>query len=99
MNYATWKLNFTNSEYGTGPEETIATLGGSAQGAWVDGVAEENGLIIGYVSDPQDELELQAWQFENISQEQALEYCLSISEDAFLLEDGRIIQPWAPGDR
>jgi hypothetical protein len=93
MNYATWKLNFTNPEYGTGPEEKILELGGTAQGAWVDGIAEDQGTIIGYLDSPQDEVELQAWQFQNISQEEALDFCLSINPEAYLLEDGRITAP------
>ncbi len=93
MNYATWKLNFANANYGTGPESKIAELGGSAEGAWVDGIAEDGGTIIGYVSSPQDEIELQKWQFQNISQEEALDFCQAIDENAYLNEEGRIIAP------
>jgi hypothetical protein len=93
MNYAIWKLNFANPNYGTGPEQAIAELGGEAEGAWVDGAVEEDGTIIGYVSTPQDEVELEAWQFQNITKEEALDYCLSINSEAYLLEDGRITAP------
>jgi hypothetical protein len=90
MNYATWQLNFTNPNYGTGPEEKIAELGSWAEAAWVDGSVEKGGLILGYVDNPQDEVELAAWDFTNLSQEEALTFCLSIDEEAYLLEDGRI---------
>jgi hypothetical protein len=93
MNYATWKLNFSDPKYGTGPEDAISELGGTAEGAWVDGAAEDGATIIGYVSSPQDEVQLFTWQFQNISQEEALDYCLSINPDAYLLEDGRISAP------
>lgn len=93
MNYATWKLNFTNPEYGTGPEEKIAELGSHAEAAWVDGIVEEGGIILGYVNGPQDEIDLQAWSFTNITQEDALDFCLSINEQAYLLDDGRITVP------
>jgi hypothetical protein len=93
MNYATWKLNFTNPEYGTGPEAKILELGGTAQGAWVDGVAEDQGTIIGYLDSPQDEIELAPWQFQNISQVEALDFCLTINPQAYLLEDGTITAP------
>ena len=96
MNYATWKLNFTNPQYGTGPEEKIAELGSHAEAAWVDGVVEDGGTVLGYLDGSQDEIELQAWSFTNISQEDALDFCLSINEEAYLLEDGRITAPVEP---
>jgi hypothetical protein len=93
MNYATWKLNFTNPEYGTGPEDKIAELGFGAEGAWVLGEVENGGTILGYVTEPQDESELTAWNFTNISQNDAIKFCLSINPEAYLLPDGRITAP------
>lgn len=93
MNYATWKLNFTNSNYGTGPEDKISELGYGAEGAWVAGQAEDGGTIMGYVTEPQDESELTIWNFKNISQLEALEFCLAINPEAYLLDDGRITAP------
>jgi hypothetical protein len=93
VNYATWKLNFTDPKYGTGPENKIAELGFGAEGAWVDGEIENGGTILGYVTEPQDESELTAWQFKNISQLEAMEFCLAINPDAYLLPDGRITAP------
>jgi hypothetical protein len=93
MNYATWKLNFANPEYGTGPEYKIAELGFGAEGAWVAGQAENGGTILGYVTEPQDESQLTAWQFTNISQLDALEFCLAIDPQAYLLPDGKIGAP------
>lgn len=94
MNYATWKLNFTNPESGTGPEDKIIGLGSFAEAAWVDGEVEKGGTILGYVNGPQDEVELATWSFTNISQEDALDFCLAINEEAYLLEDGRITRPF-----
>jgi len=93
MNYATWKLNFTNPEYGTGPESKVAELGFGAEGAWVAGQVENGGKILGYITEPQDETKLTAWQFKNISQLEALEFCLAINPDAYLLPDGKITAP------
>jgi hypothetical protein len=93
MNYATWKLNFTNPEYGTGPEDKIAELGFGAEGAWVAGEIENGGTILGYVTEPQDESELIAWDFRNLSQANALEFCLDINSAAYLLPNGRITAP------
>jgi hypothetical protein len=93
MNYATWKLNFTDPNYGTGPEDTIADLGLGAEGAWVAGEAENGGTILGYVTEPVDESQLTLWQVTNITQEQALAFCLAIDPQAYLLPDGKITAP------
>jgi len=93
MNYATWKLNFTDPNYGTGPEDKIAELGFGAEGAWVFGEAENNGTILGYVTEAQDESQLTAWSFANITQADALDFCLDINPDAYLLPDGKITAP------
>ena len=90
MNYATWKLNFINPNYGTGPEDKIGELGFAAEGAWVAGSVENGGIILGYVTEPQDESQLTAWDFKNISQLEALEFALAIEPTAYLLPDGRI---------
>ena len=93
MNYATWKLNFANPEYGTGPEYTIADLGYGAEGAWVAGEVENGGTILGYLTEAVDESQLTTWQVKNISQLEALEFCLAINPEAYLLPDGRITVP------
>jgi hypothetical protein len=93
VNYATWKLNFTDPNYGTGPEDKIAELGFGAEGAWVSGVVENGGTILGYVTEPQDESQLTAWEFKNISELEAIEFCLAINANAYLLPDGRITAP------
>ena len=93
MNYATWKLNFTDPNYGTGPEDKIAELGFGAEGAWVAGEIENGGIVLGYVTEPQDESKLTAWDFQNITQSQALDFCLAINSEAYLLDDGRIAAP------
>jgi hypothetical protein len=94
VNYATWKLNFANSEYGTGPEDRIAELGFGAEGAWVAGQVENGGTILGYVTEAVDESELRAWEVTNITEAEALEFCLAINPEAYLLDDGRITAPY-----
>jgi uncharacterized protein YebE (UPF0316 family) len=93
MNYATWKLNFANPEYGTGPEDAIADLGFGAEGSWVAGQADNGGVILGYVTEAQDESQLIAWNFANITQAEALAFCLAINPQAYLLPDGTITAP------
>jgi len=93
MNYATWKLNFTDPNYGTGPEDKIAELGSGAEGGWVDGQAENGGTILGYLTQPVDESELTVWEVQNITQAEALDFCLAINPEAYLLDDGRIAAP------
>jgi hypothetical protein len=93
MNYATWKLNFTNPNYGTGPEDRIAELGYGAEGAWVNGQAEDGATILGYVTEAQDESELTTWNFKNITGAEAFDFCLTVNPKAYLLDDGRISAP------
>jgi len=93
MNYATWKLNFTEPNYGTGPEDKIAELGSHAESAWVMGEVENGGTILGYVSDVVEEEDLSTWELTYITQEEALEFCIEINSKAYLLEDGKIGAP------
>lgn len=93
MNYATWKLNFSDPKYGTGPEDKIAELGYGAESSWVSGQAENGGTILGYLTEAQDELELTTWTFTNITQAEALAFCQEINPEAYLLPDGRITAP------
>jgi hypothetical protein len=94
MNYATWKLNFTDPKYGTGPEDKIAELGFGAEGAWVSGQVEAGGTILGYVTEPVDESELTTWEVTNITQAEALAFCQAINPQAYLLDEGRIAAPY-----
>jgi hypothetical protein len=93
MNYATWKLNFTDPKYGTGPEDKIAELGFGAEGGWVAGEVENGGTILGYLTESVDESQLTAWDFVNITEAEALEFCLALNPEAYLLPDGRITAP------
>ena len=94
MNYATWKLNFTDSNYGTGPEDKIAELGFRAEGGWVAGEPENGGTILGYLTEPVDETQLTAWEVTNLTELEALEFCLALNPEAYLLPDGRITAPY-----
>ena len=93
MNYATWKLNFANPEYGTGPEDKITSLGSSAEGAWVSGQVENGGTILGYLPKKIDDSQLASWEFKNISQQEALDFCLALNPEAYLLPNGKIAAP------
>jgi hypothetical protein len=93
MNYATWKLNFTDPNHGTGPEEKIAELGFGAEGAWADGSLEQGATIMGYVTEAQDEAELALWDFQNITEQEALDFCLAINPEAYVGDDGKIAAP------
>jgi hypothetical protein len=93
MNYATWKLNFADPKYGTGPEDKIAELGYSAEGGWADGEVEAGGTILGYVTGPVDESQLTLWEVTNITEAEALSFCQAINPEAYLLPDGKIASP------
>ena len=93
MNYATWKLNFDEPEYGTGPEAAIEALGVAVEASWSDGEPQNGGVILGYLDQPVDELLLAPWELTNITQEEALDFCQALNENANVLPDGRIVAP------
>jgi hypothetical protein len=90
MNYATWKLDFSDPQYGTGPEQIIFDLGFKAEASWVSGEIENGGTILGYITEPQDESALSAWSFKNLTPAEALAFCQAINPNAYMLEDGKI---------
>jgi len=93
MKYAIWKLDFTDSSYGTGPEHLIAQLGYKAEGAWVDGEVENGGTILGYVFGEPDASKLSKWNFSYITKDEALSFCQSLLSDAHFLDNGIIAFP------
>ena len=93
MKYATWKLNFTNPDYGTGPEEAVNAQGFSAEGAWVSGLIQEGGVILGYVQGEPDASQLAEWDFSYLTEAEALAFCAEINPEAYLLPDGKITIP------
>jgi len=89
MKYATWKLNFTNPEYGTGPEDSITLQGGTAEGSYADGDVTDGARILGYFTG--EPTGLDAWSFTELTQEEALAFVTAIDETATVGEDGRIV--------
>jgi hypothetical protein len=90
MKYATWKLNFTDPKYGTGPESIIADQGHRAEAAWVDGQVEAGGTILGYITGNVDATQLTLWEYTELTQEEALAFAQRINSEAFLLNSGYI---------
>ena len=89
MKYATWILNFTDPEYGTGPESTIVEQGGTAEGSYADGDVTDGAEILGYFTgEPTD---LEAWSFTELTQDEALAFVTAIDDTATIGEDGRIV--------
>jgi hypothetical protein len=88
MKYATWKLNFTDPSYGTGPETFIVEQGGSAEGAFSAGDVAQGAKILGFFTGQATGLD--AWDFTEVTQQEALEFVLAMDETAFVDEDGKI---------
>ena len=87
MTYLKWKLSDGTS--GTGPEATIATIGGTAQASWAVDAA---GYRIGYASDDAD-LRGGPWQVTEQTEAQALTFCQALYAAAEVLPDGTISGP------
>jgi len=88
MKYATWILDFTDPKYGTGPEEQIVTQGGTAEGAIVNGDITDGAEILGYFTG--NPVNLEAWNFTQLSQEEASAFVAAIDSTAYIAEDGKI---------
>lgn len=90
MKYAFWDLIEESPNYLIGPEPVIAEAGGRAEAAWTAGVVEDGADILGYVYGDFDPSDLAAWNYREITQQEALDFCLAIDPEAFLLPDGKI---------
>jgi hypothetical protein len=93
MKYATWKLNFADPMYGTGPEDKISELGFKGEGGWASGAVENDGIILGYLDGEPSTAELAAWDFTYKTEAEALAFCKAINPEAYLLPDGKITAP------
>lgn len=93
MKYAIWNLVVDAPNYLTGPESRIAELGGSAEAAWSNGEPEDDADILGYVYGDFDANEMSHWNYRELTQEEALDFCKTINAQAYLLEDGKIAAP------
>jgi fructose-1,6-bisphosphatase/sedoheptulose 1,7-bisphosphatase-like protein len=89
MRYATWKLNYTDSLYGIGPEDSIIAQGGSAEGCISDAAVELGGTILGYFTGQPTDLD--NWQFQEITQQEALAFAQSVNNSAIINSDGKIV--------
>jgi len=88
MKYATWVLDFTNPKYGTGPEASIIEQGGSAEGVTANGRVTEGAEILGYFTG--EPIDLEAWNFTELTEEEALAFVTAIDSTAYVAEDGKI---------
>jgi len=88
MKYATWILDFTDPEYGTGPEFSIVAQGGTAQGAFTNGEISDGAEILGYFTG--EPIDLEAWNFTELTQEEALAFVTAIDSTAYVADDGKI---------
>jgi hypothetical protein len=93
MKYALWNLDLTDTANITGPESTIYNLGGNAEGSWTNGEVQLGSDILGYITGEFATDGLSAWNYREITQEEALEFAQSIDPQAYLTEDGRIAAP------
>lgn len=88
MKYATWILNFESPSYGTGPEASIVEQGGSAEASFPEGDTTKGARILGYFSGEPTGLE--AWNFTEITQQEALDFVLALDETAHVTQEGKI---------
>jgi len=88
MKYATWKLNFDDPNYGTGPERVIVEQGGTAEGSFAEGDITKGARVLGYFTG--EPTGVQAWEFTEITQQEALDFVLALNDTGYLAEDQKI---------
>ena len=88
MKYATWELNWDDPKYGTGPEASIAEQGGNAEGSFAEGDITNGAKILGYFTGEPTGLE--AWSFEELTQQEALNFVLAFDSTAYVTQEGKI---------
>jgi hypothetical protein len=94
MRYLTWRLNWDDPKYGTGPEGEIAKQGGHAEASMWANPDSSHGTILGYLTQGDIDLAILAsWQAAELTQAQALAFAQAINPDAYILPDGTIAVP------
>ena len=86
MKYATWTVS---QPEGTTPEPLIRSRGGQALG----GLMLDANTVLGYVWNDVDLTGLDAWNFTEKTQEQALTLAQALNLECFLADDGTIQAP------
>jgi len=88
MKYATWKLNFDDPKYGTGPEPILVKNKGTCEASYAEGDITKGARILGYFTGEPKNVE--PWEFTELTQQQALDFVLALDDTAYIGEDGRI---------
>jgi len=88
VKYATWILDFTDPKYGTGPEQDIVNQGGTAEGGIAKGDITNGAEILGYFTG--EPVDLEAWNFTELTEAEALAFVTAIDSTAYVAEDGKI---------
>lgn len=90
MRYLTWRLNWDDPNYGTGPEAEIAALGGRAEAS---GFVDAGADILGYLVEPCDLDGLEPWQLVELTSAQALAFADALVPGCSFTDDGYIVPP------
>lgn len=90
MNYAVWQLDFTDQNYGVGPEGKSQEIGISCESGWSKTNDQNETFILGYLSAPLDESLFTQWNLQNVSAAEALDFVKQIDASAHIALNGRI---------
>jgi len=90
MKYALWNLKIEADNYLSGPEQTIVQAGAQVETAWTDGFVENGATILGYIYGD-FVADLSAWNYKEITQNEALAFCQALDSSAMVDEFGKII--------
>lgn len=90
MNYAIWQLDFTDQNYGIGPEEKSQEIGISCESGWAKTNDQNETVVLGYLSAPLDEALFAQWNLQNVSAATALDFVRQVDPSAHIATNGRI---------
>lgn len=93
MNFVTWKLDFSDANYGTGPEEKAALHGVVLSGLISDGEIHTGGRILGSIDGELDLQEFAQWSLQHLTAEEANAFVQEVSPGSHLSENGSIVEP------
>ena len=93
MKYASWNLSSIDTNYMSGPQEAVKLAGGNLVAGMSGGSPEQGSKILGYIMQDFVQVDLSTWNFQELSQHDALLLAQSWDESSFVDDDGFITAP------
>lgn len=93
MRYAFWYFWADETGYFHGADEALTSQGFESYAGWCFGEPTNNAKILGYFKGEGNPTGLEKYNFEEITQEQAITYCLEYLPDIEVNQSGELVIP------